>query len=79
MAVKNCKSGQTIAKPFRHLKVGYFRRRHQARKTMQTLRYSQHASLNLNGDWLEEAGFSTGTRVKVSVMHEKLIIQQVNE
>lgn len=79
MAVKNCKSGQAIAKPFLHLKVGYFRKRHQARKTMQTLRYSQHASLNLNGDWLEEAGFSTGTRVKVSVMHEKLIIQQVNE
>ncbi|VUS86858.1 hypothetical protein SB6408_01398 [Klebsiella spallanzanii] len=50
MAVKNCKSGQVIAKPFRHLKVGYFRKRHQARKTMQTLRYSQNASLNLNGD-----------------------------
>jgi toxic protein SymE len=79
MAVKNCKSGQAIAKPFRHLKVGYFRKRHQARKTMQTLRYSQHASLNLNGDWLEEAGFPTGTRVKVSVMQGKLIIEQVNE
>lgn len=62
-----------VSKPFRHLKVGYIRR-----KTRQSQRGQQHSSLNLNGDWLEAAGFPIGTMVKVSVMQRKLIIEQVN-
>ena len=41
-----------IAKPYRHLKVGYFRKRHEDRKTKIPKRYSVHAALSLKGDWL---------------------------
>lgn len=33
-----------IAKPYRHLKVGYFRKRHEDRKTKIPKRYSVHAA-----------------------------------
>lgn len=47
-----------IAKPYRHLKVGYFRKRHEDRKTKIPKRYSVHAALSLKGDWLEKAQLS---------------------
>jgi toxic protein SymE len=45
-----------IGKPYRHLKVGYFRKRHEDRNTKIPKRYSVHAALSLKGDWLEKAG-----------------------
>lgn len=66
-----------ITKPFRRLKVSYVRKRHEDPKTGNTRRYSRHASLTLNGDWLEQAGFPTGTLVNVVVKQGKLIIEQV--
>lgn len=68
-----------IIKPVRRLKVGYVRKRHEDRKTGNTRRYSRHASLTINGDWLEQAGFPTGTIVNVAVMQGKLIIEQARE
>ena len=57
-----------IIRPFRRLKVSYVRKRHEDPKTGNTRRYSWHASLTINGDWLEQAGFPTGTLVNVAVM-----------
>ena len=56
-----------IGKPYRHLKVGYFRKRHEDRNTKIPKRYSVHAALSLKGDWLEKAGFTTHSRVRVGV------------
>ncbi|WP_387689477.1 SymE family type I addiction module toxin [Photorhabdus sp. RM71S] len=39
--------------------------------------YSQHPSLHLKGNWLEEAGFMTGQPVQVSIEHGLLIIRLV--
>lgn len=50
-------SDMCISRPSRHLTVGYFRKRHEDRKTKIPTRYSVHAALSLKGDWLEEAGF----------------------
>ena len=74
MTEENNKTESLITRPCRHLKVGYIRS-----KTRQSQRGQQHSSLNLNGDWLEAAGFPIGTTVKVLVMQGKLIIEQVNE
>ncbi|HCN96179.1 MAG TPA: type I toxin-antitoxin system SymE family toxin, partial [Leclercia sp.] len=52
-------SDMCISRPSRHLTVGYFRKRHEDRKTKIPTRYSVHAALSLKGDWLEEAGFKT--------------------
>ncbi|NDL50939.1 SymE family type I addiction module toxin, partial [Photorhabdus laumondii] len=41
--------------------------------------YSQHPSLHLKGNWLEEAGFATGQPVQVSVEHGQLIIRLVEQ
>lgn len=79
MTDKNGKIAVAITKPVRRLKVGYVRKRHEDPKTGFTRRISRHASLTLNGDWLEQAGFPTGTAVKVSVMQGKLIIEQATE
>ncbi|HAT8012567.1 SymE family type I addiction module toxin [Citrobacter rodentium] len=68
-----------ITKPLRRLKVGYVRKRHEDRKTGNTRRYTRHASLTINGDWLEQAGFPTGTVVNVEVMQGKLIIGLARE
>ena len=76
---KKGKSAEVITKPVRRLKVSYVRKRHEDRNTGFTLRISRHASLTLNGDWLEQAGFPTGTAVNVSVMQGKLIIEQAIE
>ncbi|BBV29529.1 MULTISPECIES: SymE family type I addiction module toxin [Citrobacter] len=79
MSDENGTTAVVITKPVRRLKVGYVRKRHEDRKTGFTLRISRHASLTLNGDWLEQAGFPTGTAVNVSVMQGKLIIEQASE
>lgn len=69
----------TIIKPLRHLKVGYYRKRHEDRKTKIPTRYSVHAALSLKGDWLEEAGFIQNSRVRVNVEHGKLVIELIPE
>lgn len=79
MERENVSSGQSIVKALRHLKVGYVRKRHEDPKTFLARRFSRHASLNLSGDWLQQAGFPTGTTVKVSVAHGQLIIEPVNQ
>lgn len=68
-----------IAQPLRHLKVGYFRKRHEDRKTKIPRRYSVHAALSLKGDWLEQAGFKTNSQVRVLVEHGKLFIELMDE
>ncbi len=79
MATDNSQPAAIISKPMRRLTVGYVRKRYEDRQTGYTLRISRHASLTLNGDWLEQAGFPTGTAVNVSVMQGKLIIEQAAE
>ncbi|VAL62882.1 Putative endoribonuclease symE [Enterobacter kobei] len=66
-------------KPYRHLKVGYFRKRHEDRKTKIPKRYSVHAALSLKGDWLEKAGFTTNAQVRVRVEHGKIVIELMPE
>ncbi|WP_338046862.1 SymE family type I addiction module toxin [Photorhabdus namnaonensis] len=39
--------------------------------------YSQHPSLHLKGGWLEEAGFTTGQAVNITVERGQLIIRLV--
>jgi toxic protein SymE len=68
-----------IGKPYRHLKVGYFRKRHEDRKTKIPKRYSVHAALSLKGDWLEQAGFTTNSQVKVGVEHGKIVIELMSD
>ncbi|WP_368544642.1 SymE family type I addiction module toxin [Enterobacter soli] len=68
-----------ITRPLRHLKVGYFRKRHEDRKTKIPTRYSVHAALSLKGDWLEEAGFTTNSQVRVGIEHGKIVIELVPE
>ncbi len=38
-----------------------------------------HAALSLKGDWLEKAGFTTHSRVRVGVEQGKIIIELVEE
>ncbi|OHV57565.1 hypothetical protein BB987_21085 [Photorhabdus temperata] len=58
-------------------KIGYISRCHTNRHTGMTRYYSQHPSLHLKGNWLEEAGFMTGQPVQVSIEHGLLIIRLV--
>ncbi|MFP2420773.1 SymE family type I addiction module toxin [Pseudescherichia vulneris] len=64
-----------IAKSARQIKVSYVRKRHEDPKTGRTRHYSRHPSLILSGNWLEEAGFPTGTSVNIIVKHGQLILQ----
>ncbi|HEO9337739.1 SymE family type I addiction module toxin [Enterobacter roggenkampii] len=68
-----------INKPYRHLTVGYFRKRHEDRNTKIPKRYSVHAALSLKGDWLEKAGFTIHSRVRVGVEHGKIVIELMSE
>ncbi|RAU38277.1 SymE family type I addiction module toxin [Enterobacter sp. ECC-175] len=68
-----------IPKSYRRLKVGYFRKRHEDRKTKIPTRYSVHAALSLKGDWLEKAGFTTNSQVRVGVEHGKIVIELMPE
>ncbi|WP_118988260.1 SymE family type I addiction module toxin [Photorhabdus sp. CRCIA-P01] len=44
-----------------------------------TRRYRRHPSLHLKGNWLQEAGFSTGQPVQVCIEHRLLIIRLVEK
>jgi len=66
-----------ISKAQRRYKVGYVNVQHVTRATKMTLYYKHIPSLHLKGNWLEEAGFATDTRVTVLVEHGRLILQAV--
>lgn len=68
MSAQHTTAARGIARAIRQLTMGYVRKRHEDRKTRETRRYTRHAALNLNGDWLEQAGFPVGTQVRVSVV-----------
>jgi len=61
-------------KVLRNMTVSYVSIRHYDRKTNRTKRYTRSASLRLNGTWMEEAGFTTGTKLDVRVMPGCLVI-----
>ncbi|ROS26554.1 SymE family type I addiction module toxin [Raoultella terrigena] len=61
-------------KVLRDITVSYDSVRHYDRKTNRTKRYTRSASLRLNGTWMEEAGFATGTKLDVRVMPGCLVI-----
>lgn len=65
---------QCISKNVRRMTVSYVSIRHYDRKTERTRRYTRSASLRLNGHWMEEAGFTTGTPLDVRVMPGCLVI-----
>jgi len=79
MAELDSKPEVSISKALRQLKVGYTSIRHESRRTGITTRYSRCPSLNLKGNWLEEAGFVTGVPVTVTVEHGQLIIRPLAE
>ncbi len=54
--------------------VSYVRTRHIDPTTLRTTHYTCRASLRLNGRWMEEAGFTTGTKLDVRVMPGCLVI-----
>lgn len=78
MAKHNTKPEVSISKALRRLKVGYTSIRHADRNDMTTY-YSRCPSLNLKGNWLEEAGFATDTPVTVAVEHGQLVIRPLAE
>ncbi|MDI3359363.1 SymE family type I addiction module toxin [Lelliottia sp. V89_10] len=63
-----------ISKNVRRMTVSYVSIRHYDCKTERTRRYTHSASLRLNGHWMEEAGFTTGTPLDVRVMPGCLVI-----
>ncbi|KTL59731.1 hypothetical protein AA106_15810 [Photorhabdus laumondii subsp. laumondii] len=77
MAERDCNVNSGSSKAQRRYKIGYISRCHPDRSTGMTRYYSQHPSLHLKGNWLEEAGFATGQPVQVSVEHGQLIIRLV--
>lgn len=68
------KKAKGISKSIRRMTVSYVSTRHYDRKTEKTRRYTRSASLRLNGHWMEEAGFTTGTPLDVRVMPGCLVI-----
>ncbi|WP_118988288.1 SymE family type I addiction module toxin [Photorhabdus sp. CRCIA-P01] len=77
MAERDCNVNSGSSTTQRRYKVGYISRCHADRHTGMTRYYSQHPSLHLKGNWLEEAGFMTGQPVQVSIEHGLLIIRLV--
>lgn len=61
-------------KVLRDMTVSYVSICHYDRKTNRTKRYTRRASLRLNGTWMEEARFTTGTKLDVRVMPSCLVI-----
>jgi len=61
-------------KVLRHMTVSYVRTRHIDPATLRTTHYTCRASLRLNGRWMEEVGFTTGTKIDVRVMPGCLVI-----
>ncbi|MGU3414968.1 SymE family type I addiction module toxin [Enterobacteriaceae bacterium C34A] len=62
------------SKELRNMTVSYVRTRHIDPATLRTTHYTCRASLRLNGRWMEEAGFTTGTKLDVRVMPGCLVI-----
>jgi len=58
--------------------MGYTNIRHADWNDITTY-YSRCPSLNLKGNWLEEAGFAIDTLVNVTVEHGQLVIRPVAE
>lgn len=79
MAEQDIKPDVSISKGLRRLKVGYTSIRHEKRSTGMTTYYSRCPSINLKGNWLEEAGFATDTPVTVFVERGQLIIRLAGE
>lgn len=65
---------KTEPKVLRDMTVSYVRTRHIDPTTLRTTHYTCRASLRLNGRWMEEAGFTTGTKIDVRVMPGCLVI-----
>ena len=78
MAEHDAKPEVSISKALRRMKVGYISIRHADRNDITTY-YSRCPSLNLKGNWLEEAGFATDTPVTVTFEHGQLVIRPVTE
>ncbi len=71
----DCHLGQTAdLRLYLLAPVQQFDHRHYDRKTEINRRYTRSASLRLNGHWMEEAGFTTGTPLDVRVMPGCLVI-----
>ncbi|OTQ68518.1 hypothetical protein B6D17_11100 [Gilliamella apis] len=51
--------------------VGYIRIRHQHKATPAKTLFSKHPA----GDWLEDAGFTTGQPVTITAKKGKLIVE----
>ncbi len=73
MAEQDIKPEGCISKALRLLKVGYTSIRHADRNDM-TSYYSRCPCISLKGNWLAEAGFTTGQQVKVTVEPGRLVI-----
>lgn len=74
MAAHDIKPEVRMSKALRRLKVGYTSIRHADHHDMTTY-YNRCPSLNLKGNWLEEAGFTTDTPVTVTVERGQLTIR----
>lgn len=73
MAEQDCKSENVISKAQRQYTVSCTGTRHPKTKT-SAARYTYSPSINLKGDWLEQAGFYTGVKIDVRVMAGCLVI-----
>jgi len=79
MAEHDTKPEVRISRALQQLKVGYTRIRREKRLIDTTTYYSRCPSINLKGNWLEEAEFQTGQPVKVMVKRGQLIIRLTEE
>ena len=73
MAEHDCKSGNVISKAQRQYTVSCTGTRHPETQS-SAARYTYSPSINLKGDWLEQAGFETGVKIDVRVMAGCLVI-----
>lgn len=73
MAEQDCKSGSVISKAQRQYTVSCTGTRHPKTQS-SAARYTYSPSINLKGDWLEQAGFDTGVKIDVRVMAGCLVI-----
>lgn len=59
----------------RHYTVGYISVCHEPKAKEARTHYSKHPALHLKGNWLEEAGFTTGQSVTITTKKGKLIVE----
>ena len=74
MGETNSKAESAISKTRRRYKVGYVSTRHENSKNHITIYYSCSPSLHLKGDWLAEAGFTTGAGVTVKITEGCIVL-----